>query len=90
VAVGSFGWCSPVSVLREIGQELAIIRCARKSEKGQEGKEGLGLTYAADFGVEMPAGVLSSDEQFLRLGGVSCRWAKGRWRRSAKGLYSCG
>jgi hypothetical protein len=38
-----------VSVLREIGQEVAIIRCARKSEKGQEGKEGLGLTYAADF-----------------------------------------
>jgi hypothetical protein len=28
---------------------VAIIRCARKREKVQEGKEGLGLTYAADF-----------------------------------------
>jgi hypothetical protein len=28
---------------------VANNRCARKREKGQEGKEGLGLTYAADF-----------------------------------------
>jgi hypothetical protein len=49
--------------MREIGQEVAIITCARKREKGQEGREGLGLTYAANFVRRRPQMRRVSDEK---------------------------
>jgi hypothetical protein len=47
--MATFGLETDASVRCEVGQAEGIVRCARKREKGQEGKEGLGLTYAADF-----------------------------------------
>jgi hypothetical protein len=89
VAVGSFGWCSPVSVLREIGQEVAIIRCARKSEKVRRERRGLASpTLPISCGDATDAS--DSGEEFRRPGGVSCRRTKGRWGRSAGASYSHG